>query len=1223
MANLSYSGLQVVVSADTGPLARSIRGAAISAGEDAADQISGRLAGAVKPLAAIAGSIGKAAATGLAVATGAAVGFGVQAYKTAARVGEMDATLRALAVANKLSYPQMQRVVGSIRKQGIEANVAQGLVAQFARNQLDLAKGTDLARVAQDAAVISGQNSTEVLDQLVHGITTQNSLVLRNAGVNVQAGAAMDAYAKSLGKSSRELTESERAQAVLNAVLREGKNVAGAYAAAMEEPGKVLRSYPRIIDDIKLSIGRPLLQAFGPIILKGYELAKAISVAVGEGGKLAPVVAEIGNVARRIAGPVQRVIERITAFIKALDAPQVQKMTAAVRRFGPAILAAGAGLAAFAAPALTQRIPVVGELMQNLQGPLKLVSGEVLNIGKAALTQLIPGLSGVVGPAQGLGAALGSAALPVTAVAAGIALLLKYSPEFRAAVIDLGRELMTALRPALDIVLGVIKDLMPVVAGVARVLGSALAGVIRSTVVPILRVLASVLRTLEPVLGPMIKLWIAWKVATMAWTVATKIATVVQWAMNSSLLAFPGTWIVLGIAAVVAAVILMYKNFSWFRTAVNATWNAIKVFGGWLKDYLVPIIKIVAAILLLPMVAAIMLAIAAWNRHRNVIIATWNAIRAAITAAWNAVIRPLLNAQIALLRAVGNTFLWLFRNAARPALQGIGWAAQAAWNTAIRPALNAIQAGLRRTADAFSGAVRVIRRAWDAIKQAVNAPLRWVAFSVINPFLRGANKLLGKIGLSIPLIPSFGAAAGGKVPGGWGGGDRVIAALEPGEWVLTKEQARAAGYQNLRRMPRYQEGGMVVPGGPVGRWNPASWAMGTLKGVGNAFAALGKMTKDAIVEPFSGLLREAAAAAFKVGVKPFRVLLDRAAGSSVPPGFFKQVVGKLGIQALDAVINFIEGKVAPDYEVGGVGIAALAAQVIKQFPALRVTSALRPGDKGYHGKGLARDLGGPTGVMAAAGRWIGERFASALLEGIHNPTLSVKNGKRVSSAFWGSATWAGHRDHIHLASQEGAPGTPGMAGGPENVRRVVRQVLRELGKPAAHENAWMARLKQESGFNANAVNRWDSNWKAGHPSVGVAQVIRGTFQAFAGKHRNTPPFMYGVSTNLLANIFAGMNYAYRRYGPGILRAIAGTKGYAQGGPITEPITGIGRSGQLYRFGERGPEWVSPLRGPGADLGPGTGRITINVYPRANQSEVEIAAQVNRSLRWAEATGRTR
>ena len=188
----------------------------------------------------------------------------------------MDASLKALAKANNVSYESMQKAVTAIRGQGIEMGTAQQLVATFTRNQLDLAKSTELARVAQDAAVISGRNSTEVLADLTHGIETQNTQVLRNAGVNVQAGQAVSKYAKQLGIAEKDMTSAQRAQAVLNAVLDEGKTVAGPDESAMKEPGKVLRSFSRVVDDIKLSVGQGLLQAFGPLILQAYDMAKAL-----------------------------------------------------------------------------------------------------------------------------------------------------------------------------------------------------------------------------------------------------------------------------------------------------------------------------------------------------------------------------------------------------------------------------------------------------------------------------------------------------------------------------------------------------------------------------------------------------------------------------------------------------------------------------------------------------------------------------------------------------------------------------------------------------------------------------------------------------------------------------------------------------------------------------------------------------------------------------------
>ena len=169
-SSYTYGSLTVPVTADTRDLKSQITGAATEAGHQAAGSISSSMTAGLKAVGGLGAAVGKSVATGIAGATVAATAFGVEAFKSAARVGEMDASLRALAKANNLSYDAMQQSVSAVRKQGIEAGVAQNLVAQFARNQLDLGKSTDLARVAQDAAVISGKNSTEVLDALIHGI---------------------------------------------------------------------------------------------------------------------------------------------------------------------------------------------------------------------------------------------------------------------------------------------------------------------------------------------------------------------------------------------------------------------------------------------------------------------------------------------------------------------------------------------------------------------------------------------------------------------------------------------------------------------------------------------------------------------------------------------------------------------------------------------------------------------------------------------------------------------------------------------------------------------------------------------------------------------------------------------------------------------------------------------------------------------------------------------
>jgi hypothetical protein len=97
------------------------------------------------------------------------------------------------------------------------------------------------------------------------------------------------------------------------------------------------------------------------------------------------------------------------------------------------------------------------------------------------------------------------------------------------------------------------------------------------------------------------------------------------------------------------------------------------------------------------------------------------------------------------------------------------------------------------------------------------------------------------------------------------------------------------------------------------------------------------------------------------------------------------------------------------------GISDLIHRVIEQFGG-SMSSGYRPGDPGFHGRGLAADWVG--------GNWTGaSKFVNSigpqLLEGIHQapPGVNVSwdSGHQVSPSFWGSSTWAAHVSHIHMA----------------------------------------------------------------------------------------------------------------------------------------------------------------------------------------------------------------
>jgi len=494
MASYTYGALTIPVSADTRTLKPDITQAATQAGQSAASGVSSSMTAGLSAVGGLGMAVGKSVATGLAGATVAAAGFGVEAFKTASRVSEMDTTLVALAQANNLNVDSLRKVVGGVKAQGIELGVAQGLTAQFVRSNLDLAKATDLARVAQDAAVISGRNSTEVLDDLVHGITTQNTMVLRNAGIQVNATKAQDDYAKTLGKTRAQLTEGEKAQATLNAVLQEGSKVAGAYKLAMEEPGKVLRSFKRVTDDIKVSVGEGLVQAFGPVILLAYDMAKALSAAVEPGGVLWPIFDAITVSVMQLIKPIEGLVKSWTEWIKNLKPEQIERVTEIIKRFGPLILAGAAAVTALVAPGILSQIPVLGGALTNLLGPAKLVAGGLGSVGKAAAVQLIPSLGGAVGPIGGVGAALGGLALPVTAAVAAFAALFIASSDFREGAIALGKGILDFLMPVIKgLWEGALKPLALAIWEIVKAVGDALG--------PVLKELSKLLKPLGELFG--------------------------------------------------------------------------------------------------------------------------------------------------------------------------------------------------------------------------------------------------------------------------------------------------------------------------------------------------------------------------------------------------------------------------------------------------------------------------------------------------------------------------------------------------------------------------------------------------------------------------------------------------------------------------------------------------------------------------------------------------
>jgi hypothetical protein len=184
--------------------------------------------------------------------------FTSDAAQYAARTQTVGVVMDQLARVNNLSVTAVRAQSQELRKLGIVNQDAISSVNRLVFAQLDLKKATDLARLAQNAAVIGGQTSTEALNGIVHGIVTRQPEVLRTYGLIVDFEGAFTVAA---GKLGRELTSVEKQQIALNQVLEQGGRITGTYEASMLTAGKQITSLTRYSLEAKDAIGSEFVPA--------------------------------------------------------------------------------------------------------------------------------------------------------------------------------------------------------------------------------------------------------------------------------------------------------------------------------------------------------------------------------------------------------------------------------------------------------------------------------------------------------------------------------------------------------------------------------------------------------------------------------------------------------------------------------------------------------------------------------------------------------------------------------------------------------------------------------------------------------------------------------------------------------------------------------------------------------------------------------------------------
>jgi phage-related protein len=438
------------------------------------------------------------------------------------------------------------------------------------------------------------------------------------------------------------------------------------------------------------------------------------------------------------------------------------------------------------------------------------------------------------------------------------------------------------------------------------------------------------------------------RAATVAWTA-------VQWLLNAALNANPISLIIIGIAALAAAVIFLWNKFPPFRAAVEAAWQGIQVavqwawtnviqpvftaIWGFITNTLAPIFAWLWNTIIVPAWTGISAAVQyAWNNvikpaltalwnfftvtlapkilwfHNTIVKPIFDKVGAAIKFVWESIIKPAFQALWNFITVtLAPKILWFHENVVKPVFDKVGSIISAAWNNVIKPVFDKLVSFVTKDIPAgFKAGVDLIGTAWDKVKDVAKKPVQFIVDVVYNNgIVKVWNAVADILGLKNLKLSPIAFASGGIYPGYTPGKDIGMAAVSGGEAIMRPEWTKAVGEKYVHGANSAARSGGV---GGVARF----LGIAGDPGFAGAFAGGGIV----------GGIRDLVAGGLKAGAEALlNPLLDQA-GKAMGGSAWGQMLVNAPKQMIANVIKWIAGK---DKAGGGPALAYAKAQLGKPY----------------------------------------------------------------------------------------------------------------------------------------------------------------------------------------------------------------------------------------------------------------------------------------------------
>ena len=237
----------------------------------------------------------------------------------------------------------------SIMRNFLLANTAIGKEA-LGESGKNFVKFTEIAKKSARA---TGQSVDFMFESIVRGLARTSPRILDNTGLIVNATKAYTVYAEEIGKSTKELTESEKKIALTNALIAEADDKYGAVAVTA---GGVSSSIARMniaMSELSLEIGTAMIPAFQEI------LETITPFIVDTGPKLVEAIKFIIDAFVALPGPIKVLLGVLAILLPVITV------------IGGAIFIFTAALAALASPIILVGALITGILIVAIAAAIR------------------------------------------------------------------------------------------------------------------------------------------------------------------------------------------------------------------------------------------------------------------------------------------------------------------------------------------------------------------------------------------------------------------------------------------------------------------------------------------------------------------------------------------------------------------------------------------------------------------------------------------------------------------------------------------------------------------------------------------------------------------------------------------------------------------------------------------------------------------------------------